>query len=148
MTEQLDQTTQETVSDMIDHAPPASSPPPEQQPQPDFLGALSSTNYMLGSIIDMASYKILCQRALEYEVTIKQLALCAAAGNKPSFERLLAQLQGAIHMNEVTTVTMLRAIMENKIAQVPKPGRQDQPDNGVVQDECVNDVNTPTMENS
>lgn len=88
--------------------------------------ALSNVNHDLGAVCDLLSYKQLNMRAMEYELTIKQLASCAAFGNKAGFEQMVSQLIGAIHNSQVGLVASLRSILDAKLAQVEKPGRQEE----------------------
>lgn len=118
--EQLDKAIKE--GEIVSNSQPAAQAPvpPPQQPHPYalLLDARFQADHLLGATIDANSYKLLCQRGLEYEVTIKQLAGAAVLGNKENFEQMVNQLQGAIYQNQLFLVNMMRKIMEAKAASL------------------------------
>ncbi len=118
--------------------PPQATAPQQQQPNHILLlmGAKFEADHALGAMIDIGSYKLLNQRVIEYEVTMKQMAVSSALGNKDGFEQMVNQLQGAIYQNQLFLVNMMRKIVEAKAA-VLAAEKKEQP-------AAANDANIPS----
>lgn len=109
------------VKEVAPVAPPAA---PEVPPAPPTIHPIAeitlhtwTADFVLGSTIDIASYHLICQSCIEYEMTLKQLAVFAVAGQTQEYMKMFARLQNDIRQRETLITNVLNTALSNKIAQ-------------------------------